>query len=161
MLIAHSATRQKHSSMMTHDSLQWVRFHAGSPANRKARTAHFQWMPSSSSVLKSWAQKTVVFKSSNLGFRHNTTQCSAGACNLSSYNTCSARNGGPNGTEMGQKKTTTQPWLEHADGGTLVTPTQAGGDTTTWSVCTCWPEAVTTGASVCSCTAVTVPCACR
>lgn len=40
------------------------------------------------------------------------------------------------------------------------TLTQAGGDTTTWSVCTCWPEAVTTGASVCSCTAVTVPCAC-
>lgn len=41
------------------------------------------------------------------------------------------------------------------------TLTQAGGDTTTWSVCTCWPEAVTTGASVCSCTAVTVPCVCR
>lgn len=44
---------------------------------------------------------------------------------------------------------------------TVMTLTQAGGDTTTWSVCTCWPEAVTTGASVCSCTAVTVPCVCR
>lgn len=33
--------------------------------------------------------------------------------------------------------------------------------TTTWSVCTCWPVAAATGASVCSCTAVTVPCACR
>ena len=28
------------------------------------------------------------------------------------------------------------------------TVTQGGGPTTTWSVCTCWPEAVTTGASV-------------
>lgn len=44
---------------------------------------------------------------------------------------------------------------------TVMTLTQGGDDTTTWSVCTCWPEAVTTGASVCSCTAVTVPCVCR
>lgn len=85
-----------------------------------------------------------------------------GACDLSSCNTCSARKGGPQGTEMGPKKQTIkQPWSEHANGDTLVTLIQAGGDTTTWSVCTCWPEAVTTGASVCSCTAVTVPCACR
>lgn len=34
----------------------------------------------------------------------------------------------------------------------------AGIHTTTWRVCTCWPEAGATWASVCSCTAVTVPC---
>lgn len=113
-------------------------------------------------VLKCWAQKTVVFKSRNLHFRHNTTVF-WGACSLSSCNTCSARKGVDQMAQRWVKTTTTkkQPRSEHANGATLITPTQAGGDTTTWSVCTCWPEAVTTGASVCSCTAVTVPCACR
>lgn len=75
-----------------------------SSAKWTAQTAHFQWLPSSSgTVLKSWAQKTVIFKSRNLSFRHNTTVF-WGACKLSSCNTCSARKGGLNGTEMGKKK---------------------------------------------------------
>lgn len=41
-----------------------------------------------------------------------------------------------------------------------ITSLKVGVHTTTWSVCTCWPVAVATGASVCSCTAVTVPWAC-
>lgn len=64
--------------------------------------------------------------------------------------------------QMGHEKTVLVVSMQSGCGcDTVMTLTQGGVDTTTWSVCTCWPEAVTTGASVCSCTAVTVPCVCR
>lgn len=99
--------------------------------------------------------------SGNLRWTHNTLcwgTCSSGSCK-----TCWGREDEPNSTEMVHGK---QPYsrvgaCKLAGCNPVITLTQAGGDTTTWSVWTCWPEAVTTGASVCSCTAVTVPCVCR
>ena len=129
--------------------------------------------------LKSRRKKTleqerrwVVFSSSHLKRRLKAepdTSCvtcctTSTTCSLSSY--CACQGGG---YVKKQNKRVLNGWgamaldvacrLECNTGGDTVT--QGGGPTTTWSVCTCWPEAVTTGASVWSCTAVTVPCACR
>lgn len=61
---------------------------------------------------------------------------------------------GPYSTDRSWK----QPWVRHANKSLIrgLLRWQGGCDTTTWSVCTCWPCA-----SACSCTAVTVPCVCR
>lgn len=89
-----------------------------------------------------------------------TTRCAEEHAVQGSCTTCQESGDEPKQDRDGSCETAVSAACKLVGRNAVWTLTQAGGDTTTWSVCTCWPEAVTTGASVCSCTAVTVPCAC-